>query len=270
MIRLIASDVDGTLLPEGTSNLNPELFEVILQLKQAGVHFCAASGRGYRSVEDVFTPVAEDIAFIADNGAYATCSGQVLTTRPLPPELCGEIEAFMNSLAGSFILYSCPLQAYTSSTNEQMIEEISTGYHMDLTRIRSYRDITEPIIKMAVCCRTEDAGEVAKRAIPLFSDRLSVTASGKYWVDFMALAVSKGQALSLLQQHLGVSKEETMAFGDNNNDIAMLEQAGAAIVVANARAEAKAVAKEILPDEEDAVLHRLKSVLADLTARTSR
>ena len=68
MIKLIASDLDGTLLPEGTMDVNPELFDVIRRLKKKGVTFAAVSGREYDSIAKVFEPVKDDIYFIAGNG----------------------------------------------------------------------------------------------------------------------------------------------------------------------------------------------------------
>ena len=60
MIKLIVSDVDGTLVPEGTNNINPELFELILRLKKKGVYFAVASGRHKCSIEKIFAPVKEE------------------------------------------------------------------------------------------------------------------------------------------------------------------------------------------------------------------
>lgn len=51
MIKLIASDIDGTLVHDGTHELNPELCDVILQLKEKGIQFAAASGRQWQSIE---------------------------------------------------------------------------------------------------------------------------------------------------------------------------------------------------------------------------
>ena len=69
MIKLIASDLDGTLLKEGTMDINPEIYDIIRKLKAKGIVFAAVSGREYDSIERVFAPVKDDIYFIAGNGA---------------------------------------------------------------------------------------------------------------------------------------------------------------------------------------------------------
>ena len=71
MIKLVASDIDGTLLPEGTAQINPEIFEVIRKLKEKDILFAAASGRQLMSLKRKFEPVADDIIYIAENGGYA-------------------------------------------------------------------------------------------------------------------------------------------------------------------------------------------------------
>ena len=70
MIRLIASDVDGTLIKDSTPDLYPEMVEAIKKLKERGILFCAASGRQYESLQNVFRDVAGEIAYIAENGAH--------------------------------------------------------------------------------------------------------------------------------------------------------------------------------------------------------
>ena len=71
-VKLIATDIDGTLLPEGTDRINPEIFDVILRLKEQGIVFVAASGRQYYSMAHLFEPVKQDMIFIAENGGCST------------------------------------------------------------------------------------------------------------------------------------------------------------------------------------------------------
>ena len=61
MIKLIVSDVDGTLVPDGSSKINPEVFDTILKLREKGIQFAIASGRPWASVEHAFEPVKRKI-----------------------------------------------------------------------------------------------------------------------------------------------------------------------------------------------------------------
>ena len=68
MIRLIASDLDGTLLKNGAQVI-PEIFELIPALKKRGIHFVAASGRQYANIRRLFAPLQDEISYVAENGS---------------------------------------------------------------------------------------------------------------------------------------------------------------------------------------------------------
>ena len=86
MIRLIASDVDGTLIKDSTPDLYPEMADTIRKLKERGILFCAASGRQYASLKNVFREVAEDIAYIAENGAHIRYLHKDISVTPMKRE----------------------------------------------------------------------------------------------------------------------------------------------------------------------------------------
>ncbi len=66
MIKLIASDIDGTLVTDGSHELNPELYDVILKLRAKGIQFAAASGRQWLSIESIFEPIKEKVFYLSD------------------------------------------------------------------------------------------------------------------------------------------------------------------------------------------------------------
>ena len=78
MIQYIASDVDGTLLHGHATTLNPELFDIIRQLKERGIHFIAASGRQYENLRHLFAPVKDDISYVAENGSMCVHASVIL------------------------------------------------------------------------------------------------------------------------------------------------------------------------------------------------
>ena len=85
MIKLIVSDVDDTLVPEGSIDLNPEYFEVIRQLQAKGVIFVGASGRPIEGVRIAFAPIKDEIYYIGDNGTYIA-AGKCTCTKKLEDE----------------------------------------------------------------------------------------------------------------------------------------------------------------------------------------
>ena len=87
MIKLIVSDIDGTLVADGKSQVNPELLQVILKLRAKGVQFAAASGRQWARIESVFHSIREKIFYISDNGAYIGCCGRNLFLNTIDREV---------------------------------------------------------------------------------------------------------------------------------------------------------------------------------------
>ena len=76
MIKLIASDLDGTLLQNGAQELNPKVFDQIRALAENGIRFVAASGRQYPNLRRLFAPVQDDISYIAENGSLCIHDGR--------------------------------------------------------------------------------------------------------------------------------------------------------------------------------------------------
>lgn len=74
---LVASDLDGTLLPEGQTELPCAVFDEIRRLHDCGVLFCVASGRPLDALRELFAPVADEIAYMSENAAYV-CYGREL------------------------------------------------------------------------------------------------------------------------------------------------------------------------------------------------
>ena len=72
MIKLIASDIDGTLVPDGTAEIDPRMFDVIKKLKECGIIYVGASGRQFASMARLFAPVCEDIYYITPEVTYFT------------------------------------------------------------------------------------------------------------------------------------------------------------------------------------------------------
>ena len=79
MIKLAASDIDGTLVPEGTNELNADIYEVIRELQKKGILFAAASGRHYSSMRYLFDEIAEDIFFVTENGSCVLKNEEIIS-----------------------------------------------------------------------------------------------------------------------------------------------------------------------------------------------
>ena len=90
-IRLICSDIDGTLLQYGRKELEGEIFEQIRELHRRGILFCPASGRQYTSLRKLFAPVADCCVFLCENGGVIYKDEQCIAKNPMPRALAEEI-----------------------------------------------------------------------------------------------------------------------------------------------------------------------------------
>ena len=146
--------------------------------------------------------------------------------------------------------------------NPEFIELIRNGYRNKFEIVDDILDTELPIIKVSVYKKggLRDLGEGI--FIPAFGDKLKGTMAGEEWVDFMDKSVDKGAALEFLEDYFGIAREETMAFGDNNNDIGMLQAAGISYAVENARDEVKKAADHTCPSYmEKGVYQIIKKLL---------
>ena len=83
MIKLIASDIDGTLLQNGTREISEEFFTYIKELQKRGIYFAAASGRQLANLERLFAPIKDEMAYIGENGALIVYQGKVISKQPI-------------------------------------------------------------------------------------------------------------------------------------------------------------------------------------------
>ena len=259
MIKLIASDIDGTLLKEDTQDLNPEIFDVIRKLKEKGVRFTAASGRPYSSLHHLFGPVAEDIYYITENGAGLIYEDQKISSGEIPKELALRIFKASREWPPCEPFVSCVDKSYTDSNNEEFFHIMHDVIHYDIEKVSSMDDIKKPFIKFAVCDFGSEA-ETLKHFKDLFGDEITVVTAGKDWVDFIPDGVNKGIALEKMCNLMGISREECIAFGDEYNDTAMLEFAGTGYAMIPCAAGVEKYADK----RAESVLEVLKEILASL------
>lgn len=248
MIKLIASDIDGTLIKDSTPDLYPEMERAIKALTEQGVRFCAASGRQYQSMRNVFRGAGQDIIYIAENGAQIRYREKDLNVTPMERETAEEIIRQLREYDHSCdIVVSTPDGCLLESRDREFIDLITYGYRNKFLLVDDVLAEDARIIKIAIY-RRESIRELGESVlIPQWRDRVKVCMAGEEWIDFMDASVDKGHALSFIQRYFGIRKEETMAFGDNNNDIGMLQTAGESYAVENARDEVKSAAAHVCP-----------------------
>src|SRR5699024_8758255 len=131
-----------------------------------------------------------------------------------------------------------------------------------IKKVAHFNDITDEFVKITVHDPSLSCFETREKLSPFF-DSAYIVASDASWIDITNAGVHKGTTVKQLQCLLGVTPEETMAFGDGYNDLELMGQATYGFAVRNAVSELKDAANFITrTNEEDAVMNTILQILA--------
>ncbi len=243
MIKLIATDIDGTLVKDGSSTMPEELKDTIEALLDRGVLFAAATGRSLISAQRLFGPLQDRIYFMACNGTQTGHGRELLFSEDLDPELLGELIADIRTYPDVVPFLTGNGFMYSDTDDRKLVDWLREGYQEDITGVSDIMDNREHVVKLSVYDRKLRSGETFRPFCEKWRDRVSVVTAGAMWLDVYKAGINKGTAVRKLQASLGVSPEETMAFGDQQNDVELLKAAHYSYAVGNALPEVKATAR---------------------------
>lgn len=244
MIKLIASDVDGTLVPDGTFNINPEIYDIIKKLKEKGIVFAAASGRQYASIKRLFAPVAGDIYYISDNGGFVIDSNDnTLAANAMDKQLVKAIVRDAMRIFDVSIMLAGRDYVYLDKNSDQLYRWIHDEYRFDIKCVDDLTLVEDDITKVSLYHPTDAEGAVREWFYDKWQDKAALACAGLNWVDCNRSDVNKGNALKLIMDKLHVTDDEVMVFGDNINDIGMIRCAKYSYAVGSARQEVLAAAR---------------------------
>ncbi|MCD8309276.1 MAG: Cof-type HAD-IIB family hydrolase [Clostridia bacterium] len=261
MIKCIASDLDGTLLPP--SKIMPEeIFSLIKAMGKKGITFVPASGRQLPNLQKLFAPALDEIAIIAENGGLAWRGGKIIYSNPTPAEDIIYALGIIKQTDGIYPLLSGVDCAYYESDNVRFNEVLHKSYSRaervtDLER--AAREHT--ILKISVWDEQPAAEHAANVLIPQIQG-LRTKVSGYDWLDVSVATANKGEALKAVLADIGADKSECVAFGDHMNDLEMLQASGYSYVTANGFPELKKLVPNIIPSNaEFGVIQKIKELI---------
>ncbi|TRZ41566.1 HAD family hydrolase [Robertkochia solimangrovi] len=240
-VKLVVSDMDGTLL-NTNGKVSDDFFELFESLKSHNIHFVAASGRQYDSITNKLARIKDEITIIAENGGVAKQGEKELLFTKLPENYIISIIEQLRKLDHVHTVLCGKDEAYIESTDPDFIKMFSEYYKS----FQSVEDLTKVdfsnLLKIAVF-HPESSEEFIYPTVKHLESELQVKVSGKNWLDLSHPNANKGYALKLLQEQLGIQREETMVFGDYNNDLEMLDLAYFSYAMENAHPNVVKAAK---------------------------
>ena len=264
MIRLIATDMDATLLDD-ESEVTPRTARAVTRAMEAGARFVIASGRMYETARPYAELLNANAPMIAFNGAMVCDwqTGTPLFKTTIPAETAREVCA-MAEARGVFIQYFPERGLFYARRDPAVSDEYES-------RVR-YRgtETGEPLsawIKDAplkLLCLGKHAPLLALReAVCEAFPGLKLMFSRPTYLEIVSGEVDKGKALRAVAEQLGVRREEIAAFGDADNDLGMLTYAGQGYATANSSEEVLArVPRHARANTDDGVARVLEELLA--------
>ena len=263
-IRLIACDMDGTLLDDDHA-IHDDFWPLIEQLQARGIVFCPASGRQYYNLLERFEPIAQQLIFIAENGTFVVRGGAELSSECLSRDAAHELIRVARELAASGancgVVLCGKRSAYIERSDPDFVAQVDQYYHR-LDRVDDLLAVEDSLLKLAVY-DFESSERMIYPTFSRFRATHQVVVSGANWLDVMAPQANKGAALRHIQQALRITREQTMVFGDFLNDLEMMDEATYSFAMANAHPRLKERARFLAPGNGDnGVVRTIKAVLA--------
>ena len=264
-IKLIATDMDGTLLdPKGQVDL-PRLEKILDQLEERGIRFVIATGNEIHRVKQLLGHLTERVVLIVANGARIFEGNQLLQAQTWDDDMVDRALEFfkgrecqnqfvVTSMNGGFVKEGT---VFTQLENFMTPEMIELFYQrMDFVEeLESH--LFGGVLKMSLVVGEERSDSVLEEINHLFNGHVQAVSSGYGCIDILQSGIHKAWGLQELLKRWDIKAEEIMAFGDSENDVEMLQLAGIAYAMENADDKAKAVATDFAPSNSQAGVYQV-------------
>jgi Cof subfamily protein (haloacid dehalogenase superfamily) len=258
-IKLVVSDMDGTLL-NSDHQVSNRFFELFHELKKRDIRFIAASGRQYNSIVGKLNSIKNDIIIIAENGGYVVEKEKEILSTPLVQTIRNKILNTLENIEDGHAVLCGKRNAYITGSSDSF-QEMLSQYYSAYEIVENLHHVEADILKIAVYHNVDSETHIYPH-VKQYKNELKVKVSGQNWVDLSAPDAHKGYALAKVQHLLNITPEETMVFGDYNNDIEMMQQAHFSIAMANAHPNVLKTARfKTLSNNENGVEYILEQLL---------
>jgi len=272
--KLVAIDCDNTLL-NSKGHIPQENMDTIRKLKAKGIEFIIATGRNDILVTDYVKELGIDAPVIGCNGASIRNIGknETLSLIPISKPSLNAVFEYCDKNKIPFRAFSMK-KGFSNDKNsiEEVIKQILAKYtkilsvNMDYEFVEDWKVLVEneEIVKVVVVNNDLELIKKYQSEIKEIKD-IYICRSARNCLDIGAVGVSKGAALRRYAERLGISAEETIAFGDSENDLSMINYAGLGIAMENGEEELKSAADMVtLSNDECGVAFALKKIFNDL------
>jgi Cof subfamily protein (haloacid dehalogenase superfamily) len=246
----VATDFDRTLVWED-GRLHDRTLAALRATRVVGLDVIVVTGRMVQSVRRYLEPANLGEPVICYQGAVVVdADGKWLRHEPIPLELAREAITAVEAEGYGLNVYVDDELYVSVVTNEA--RDYAGFQGLEIHEVGNLLDwLSEAPTKLVCVGDPNGLDGVEVRMKEEFGERMYISKSLPYFLEFAAPGVTKGAGLDFLAAHMGFTRERTIAFGDGENDVELIEWAGYGIAVENAHPRVKAVADWICPSAEE-------------------
>ena len=264
-IRVIATDMDGTLLdPKGQLDL-PRLEKILDKLDQCDICFVIATGNEVHRMRQLLGHLTERVVLVVANGARIFENNELIQAQTWD-------DAMVDKALAHFKGRECQDQFVVTAMNGGFVKKGTVFTELDkfmtpemvekLYQRMNFVDEFDPnlfggVLKMSMVVGEERLDSVLQEVNDLFDGRVRAVSSGYGCIDILQDGIHKAWGLVELLKRWNLKPEQIMAFGDSENDIEMLELAGISYAMENAEEAVKRVATKVAPANSRAGVYKV-------------
>jgi Cof subfamily protein (haloacid dehalogenase superfamily) len=248
-VKLVVTDMDGTLLNDD-HEVSDQFYQQFIKLKEKNIHFVAASGRQFQSIQDKLKAIKDQISIIGENGGIMQHATETKVLLELSKEDVAECVKVLRQIKNSYTVLCGSKAAYIESKDEHFYKKLK-NYYTVVEKVDNLLNVSnDQFLKIAVF-HFDSSEEFIYPNVRKFEGQYQVIVSGQNWLDISHIEANKAYALKMIQKEMGLTPKETMVFGDFNNDIEMLKLANLSFAMANAHPNVKNTAKYMTKSNND-------------------
>lgn len=262
MIKLIAVDMDGTFLNDQGTYDTMRFTKIYEKIRAQKIHFVVASGSQLYRIQDCFPKIKDEIGYVAENGAFVVAGNKELFSGAMNMDVLQRIYTEILENPHIHAIICGKKSAYVLQNETLDFKQNAINYYHKLSEVPNFDNIQDMIFKVALLVENTPFSEYHRHLKHTFKDEVTAVVSGNGYIDLIIPGLHKANGLKILQKHWQISEKEILAFGDNDNDLEMLDHVGMGYVMQNAKKDMRKHANNIAPsNNESGVLQIIEKLL---------
>jgi sugar-phosphatase len=265
-VKMIAVDMDGTFLDDNKEYNAQRFLRQYALLKEKGIRFVVASGNQYYQLQRYFPEIKDEIAFVAENGAWVSDSNEEIFCGELAQSRVHQVLDILAKEPDISTVVCGRNGAYIHASASDEVVSLLSNHYARLEKRDDLYTVDDTIFKFSLNLAHEGVDALMARLhnqLGEIENIMHPVSSGYGFIDLIIPGCHKAHGIALLQEKWGISDCEVVAIGDSANDLEMLRQAWFSFAMANAVEPVRAVARyKTESNNEDGALNVIARVLA--------